>query len=612
MDDAEAAIKFGYPNVAKVTSRIASYKQRLRDEASSRKNVPTREADVVDTSKYVLFTDPNCGRGLRAIKQIEPNDLILRETAYSCILDYDRFSEFCYNCLAKLTPNHFYPCYSCTQVRFCSVNCVDSCSYHEYECHLIDVIKLNTNETNLAYRLSLRMILEQEPETIMNSLKHLNDLKESSNVMDILGHDLPRGYLGLLQLVDHQENQHPLTKVTAFLTAFTFNRRSKFKKIFNSFQLESILASLFLKHARQVKWNAMSISYRSLMASDFSVSVQILKEELIGVGIFHIQLLINHSCQPNIKTAKFNGNQVTLSAIETIRVDDEILNSYGMFSKWQGFHYRKEYLKNNYNFNCNCQSCTKNVEPIIRSFRCYTCNGPILIESLEDTSQSTKCSHCNRLVNSSELSKLKKGQITANQTIAAAIKFLNEYISELDEDDDCDDEDDEQSACIGFGGKKLHPRDEKKIMMIEQLLHTGHRKLTQVLYKDHRDCIMTLDTIVAFYIRICDAGKLETAISYGKQLLDYTKRVFDEDVHLFNTYVKVITIYSFAIKYLSRFEEQTGPKGRRRMSEQFSLLNVKSNQIRFISEAVNLLEQIIEVNSETFCYFVRYFNECLK
>lgn len=583
--------------------------QQTKNDSS----IVTRDEDIVATSKYTLFNDPYSGRGLRAIVDISPNDVILRETAYSSILDYDRFSDFCYNCLTKLPLNHFYPCYNCTQVRFCSIKCVDSCSYHSYECHLIDLIKKHTNETNLAYRMSLRIILDQEPDEIINSLEKFDQLKvkEGSNGKNDDDEEqqlLPSGYLGLLQLVDHKENQHPLTEVTAFLTSFTLNRRSKFKKVFNTFNMENVLASLFLKHARQIKWNAMSISYRSLMLSDFNINVKILKEELIGVGIFHIQLLINHSCQPNIKTAKFNGNQVTLSSIEKINKSDEILNSYGMFSKWQGFDYRSNYLLQNYYFNCNCKSCINKIEPTIRSFRCYTCNGPIITEKLEDTSQSTNCSKCNRHIDSTELSKLKKGQVTANQTIAAAIKFLNEYINELD-DDDYEEEDDD--CCLL---KNISDENRKKILIIEQLLHTGHRKLTQVLYKDHRDCIMTLDTIVAFYIRIKDPSKYETSIIYANQLLDYTKRVFDEDVHLFNTYLKVITINSYALKYLYKFTDDTNcnSKGSRKKSETFTISNVKCNQIRYISEAINLLNQIIEVNSDTFSYFLKYFNECLK
>lgn len=647
LEDANAALNFGYPHVTKLLGRIGSLRERVKvdrgrgkallatgydtclhfEDVSPQVNEYTQkqkvtsatryareeQRDLVDTGDFSLFCEDECGRGLKASVNLPGKKIILRETAYCSILDYDRFADFCYQCLVKLKSNHFYPCFTCTQVRFCSIDCANECTYHSHECHLIDLIKHNTNESNLAYRLSLRIILSEDPIDIMNALNQLKKQQQgqpSANVDQVQGTGLPSGYLGLLSLVDHQQNQYPLTKVTAFLTAFALNRRSNFNQLFKTYQLMHSLASLFLKHARQVKWNAMSISYRSLMPSDFKADVNILKEELIGVGIFHIQLLINHSCRPNIKTAKFNGRQVTLTTVESISRGQEILNSYGMFSKWQGFNYRQEYLRDNYSFICNCRSCVIHEEPLIRAYRCFSCNGPIIIEGLQDLSQGSKCSACQRTVTSTELTNLKKGHIAGNQTISAAVKFLSEYLNELDDTqhDDQREEDDNWCQVINKG-------DAKKILIIEQLLHTGHRKLTQVLYKDHRDCIMTLDTIVAFYIRIGDPSKLESALIYANQLLDYTKRVFDEDVHLFNTYLKVTQVYSFAFKHSRKSQDSCPPLtlvDARIGSQPLSHMNLGSHLIRLTSEAINLLHLITHADSDTFGYFVKHFNRCIR
>lgn len=492
LHDLQAAESLGYPDEIKINKRRSLYTSRLAKMPKPRQLNRSPPKDP----PYTVFLSQDSGRGLKATRTIKSGELIIADPAYVSLLELDRLDSFCYHCLRKIQHQQIFPCISCTQVRYCSMNCSrEGFTVHRYECGYLDLIKENLSPNSAAKLLSMKIILSSDPSQVLS-----NDAIENNNLAPT------NDYSNMMRLVDHECDGHILNREAAFLTSLIMSQHEGYKYLDPDCQL--VLANKLLKHARQIKWNAMSISHRSLTSADFDPEVMDLREDLIGVGIFFTQLLINHSCDPNIQTCGFDGNRVYLQAIKNIDSGEEILNSYGMFSKWQPYDYRQSYLKENYNFCCNCSACRYRKEPLIRSYKCLAvnCNGPVVHQ---------KCLLCSRLMTKEQELLIKQEIVSANRAISAGVKFLNEYLYEEEE-------------------------DRNKFTIMERMFWDSYKRLRKHLYRDHRDVIMTMDTICSFYLRTNVTESKEAATDCAKRLLRDTRRVFDEDVHLFNTILKVM------------------------------------------------------------------------
>lgn len=80
-----------------------------------------------------------------------------------------------------------------------------------------------------------------------------------------------------------------------------------------------------------------------------------------GVGMYATQAMLNHDCNPNAQI-KFNQNDHTLSVeiLRDVEKGEEVCISYldpCLMSKNK--RARREYLLENYLFNCNCERCTE-------------------------------------------------------------------------------------------------------------------------------------------------------------------------------------------------------------------------------------------------------------
>lgn len=498
ISDLEAADVVGYPDRHKLQKKRTLYQSQLTCK-QHQKDSARADRKPADEPAYTVFQTQDAGRGLKASRDIKSGELILADHAFAAMLDAEHLDSFCYKCLKKIAHQQVFPCVSCTQVRYCSLTCSKTSfqSSHKYECRYLDLLNRSLSLNSSSKLLSMRIILSSHPKDVLNDEECIS---EENNLL------LSKEYATLMKLVDHEKDCQTWDKDTAFLTAFIVHMHPGFQDLDEAQQL--LLASRLQKHARQTKWNAMSVSHRSLTPSDFEPEVNNLREDVIGIGLFFTQLLINHSCDPNIQTCGFDGDTVFLQAIKDIREGDEILNSYGMFSKWQAFELRQSYLKENYRFSCLCSACSVEKEPLIRAYKCPAgnCNGPVVKDS---------CLLCNRVITLTEENKIKESVIQANQALSAGIKFLNEYLSEGEE-------------------------NGQKVALMEKIFWESFQKVRKNLYRDHRDVVMTMDTICSFYLRTGVSENSDRGLESAQRLLRDTKRVFDEDVHLFNTCVKVM------------------------------------------------------------------------
>ena len=74
----------------------------------------------------------------------------------------------------------------------------------------------------------------------------------------------------------------------------------------------------------------------------------------IGLSLYPMLPLLNHSCHPN--TIRLNvGSRVVVVAAEDIRAGDEVTDSYGQNCLVAAREERRRRLRDNYNFTCHCR-----------------------------------------------------------------------------------------------------------------------------------------------------------------------------------------------------------------------------------------------------------------
>lgn len=97
---------------------------------------------------------------------------------------------------------------------------------------------------------------------------------------------------------------------------------------------------------------------------------QAIESQRIFTAIFPRISMFNHSCSPNIRN-KFNNNELMVHASRDIADGDEILNCYGPNSKLHERKDRKDVLKQQYHFKCDCLSCSGQDEDYVSSLLRY-------------------------------------------------------------------------------------------------------------------------------------------------------------------------------------------------------------------------------------------------
>ena len=103
-----------------------------------------------------LSTSPSKGRHFIAKEDIQVSDILFMERPFASVLLPHYYKSYCNHCYKKLSDVSVMPCLKCTQVMYCSDQCVaDSWSqYHQFECGLLDVM----HDIGIAH-LALRTLL---------------------------------------------------------------------------------------------------------------------------------------------------------------------------------------------------------------------------------------------------------------------------------------------------------------------------------------------------------------------------------------------------------------------------------------------------------------------
>lgn len=158
------ALESGYP--LKLMEKLKKRGDECIELMKKMKNIPASDGDAV-------LTEPSDARIMKCVERrqnegfgrhivstslIQPQERLVVEDPFTCILLPTLRFQRCWHCLQEKQQNLF-PCKRCTQVMFCSFACADTANttYHAFECPIIDYLLPLFNKMHL---LALRVVIK--------------------------------------------------------------------------------------------------------------------------------------------------------------------------------------------------------------------------------------------------------------------------------------------------------------------------------------------------------------------------------------------------------------------------------------------------------------------
>ncbi|DAA19008.1 SET and MYND domain-containing protein 4 isoform X1 [Bos taurus] len=412
------------------------------------------------SSSVSLHIDPLKGRYLVATKDILPGELLVKEDAFVSVLNPGEVplrprgleskwdiqvtngDLHCHRCLRHtLAP---VPCDGCSYAKYCSQECMQQAwdRYHSVECSLGALLLTLGVFCHVALRSTLLARFEDVGKVTKKLCGEMSNqgicLPESKNPVQTLKYDLggegdkkdkavetpipgcdingkyERNYNAIFHLLPHTENHSPEHKFlcalsvsalcrqleAAGLQAFTTDLKPTKLKAAEPPVLcaeLSVWGVAMLRHMLQLQCNAQAITTIQQTGSKESLITDTRRVRL-ATALFPVVSLLNHSCSPNTSVS-FIGTIATIRASQLIRSGQEILHCYGPHESRMGVAERRQKLRSQYFFDCDCPPCEREKQrpsagPGRGAFRCHrcrallqgddvlSCSGPACMESV--------------------------------------------------------------------------------------------------------------------------------------------------------------------------------------------------------------------------------------
>lgn len=145
-----------------------------------------------------------------------------------------------------------------------------------------------------------------------------------------------------------------------------------------------------LQYLCQIKTNVHAITQIPYQKTN------VLLQSKIGIGIYPMAAMLNHSCRPNCRVV-FHNARLEIVATNDICTGDELCISYGPHHVKMNHHDRQTVLNSQYYFQCDCQACIRDKEnsnpKLSNDLICpdETCRSILTIQS------EVVCPSCNRI-----------------------------------------------------------------------------------------------------------------------------------------------------------------------------------------------------------------------
>ena len=307
---------------------------------------------------WALEESPLKGRTVVAKRKILAGETVLEEPPPVCIVSWKYQLAACQNCLCLIKENQAFAHNSSDPYRYCSEVCLRAdAPVHLVEMDCVNRLRkmkgfrsLENNESQKEREIEpLRLIIRaaaqkkvdgssasSKPERVpllgkANKWQHLMGLEAHEGVY--VDEDLD-------YIMDISKRMEILLKVCGM-----------------DVRKEEIVHLI-----RAIASNAHSIKESSSAGADLTVQ----SEEVMGLGLFPMTSMINHSCQANCAHYFMTGNKqspkVVMRALKDIEVGEELCYSY--VALFQSTAARRATLLRSYQFECVCPRCLSNSSEI--------------------------------------------------------------------------------------------------------------------------------------------------------------------------------------------------------------------------------------------------------
>ena len=347
------------------------------------KNYGSIDLSISNPNPKVTFAsksidiDYSMDRGyfLKAAKDIKVGELLVNEPPFASVLIGNRIGQNCFECLLKLNPlkmNLAY-CNQCSLVVYCSQNCATTSwtHIHKYECKYLNFLINQSGLTQMEW-LALRIVLKAGKNYLLSVkplLEHYEKMFESSirdgSCMRFLETEdkvyNSNSYLSIFNLITNSRVRKLNDLFRRSFVAYFLVKLLEKNDFFQTDSAEGFkenqwfIGGLILRHLQSISCNAHEVSElqhskakRNAMAESSAQG--------IGAGIFAILSLFNHSCDPHV-TRNFRGSRCQVRALQNIKKGEEIYDNYGVLYAVNELKERRQKLKEQYFFECNCLPC---------------------------------------------------------------------------------------------------------------------------------------------------------------------------------------------------------------------------------------------------------------
>jgi hypothetical protein len=335
---------------------------------------------VLDKFPLKLKANKSKGRYVVAKSDTQLGTLLLEEIPNAFVVFKQFAPDFCQRCLRKIASNELQlsglfgskrnaagvTCVDCRKQSFwCSEKCKEEDQIHQLGCKYLVELPGIAGAASADYNL-LRLML------------HIVIRRYSEQDTPLPG----TSFEFVADLLSHHKS---------FSSSFTQSievASTDFVNMFKGGPLESIQVEELVKLACRINSNSHAVH-------DPSREVN----ATIGVGMFPLVAMLNHSCTPNAVFVSAEGGTMHVRAIKPIQEGEEVCVSYvDLFApKWD----RQGTLLSSKFFWCECSRCksgdTVDSDEWMDAICCDTCSNGYVVRS------TLRCTECERQMSQDEL-----------------------------------------------------------------------------------------------------------------------------------------------------------------------------------------------------------------
>ncbi|XP_038106280.1 SET and MYND domain-containing protein 4 [Culex quinquefasciatus] len=263
------------------------------------------------------------------------------------------------------------PCKGCTIAMFCSDECQQKAmeEYHRFECPILqDIHRLVEHVLVPALRLTIKTLTTFNFDLEALRLLMESDGKNTPNALDMdwTSIDLKETYEIVYNLESHRDKRSPnhlgQYAINAIIMSEILLQRTKIRdNCKNSNALRNITELLIMHHAMILPVNSFELSFE-----DYEDKA--CKREVLMEGIYPILSMINHSCAPNSQPMNGSDDNLALYVLRPIKKRSPITIKYCVKFASTPLQERREYLSENYCFQCQCEACA-NDYPLLENLK---------------------------------------------------------------------------------------------------------------------------------------------------------------------------------------------------------------------------------------------------